>query len=165
MTPPLMRSILGEIPTFRTRRFLANVHIPNKKWRKLDPKSEKMILVSYSLEQKGYKCFNTCQSRISRDEVASWYGPTSVIPIVFETSGSDANFESEDEERLMAIMGREPTQSLPSLQLTGPEVLSSNQSVTWHEETSNMVSPLCYTHKKKKKGQDARSRGQEHGLG
>ena len=75
-----------------------------------------------------------------------------MIPIVFETSGSDANFESGDEERLMAIMDKEPTQSFPSLQLTGPEVFSSNQSVTWHEETSNMVSPLCYTHKKKKKG-------------
>ena len=38
---------------------IAYVHIPNKKRQKLDPKSEKCILVIYSLEQKGYKCYIT----------------------------------------------------------------------------------------------------------
>ena len=37
---------------------IAYVHIPDEKRQKLDPKSEKCILVWYSLEQKGYKCFN-----------------------------------------------------------------------------------------------------------
>ena len=37
---------------------IAYVHIPDEKRQKLDPKSEKCILVGYSLEQKGYKCFN-----------------------------------------------------------------------------------------------------------
>ena len=68
------------------------VHVPDEKQRKLDPKSEKMILIGYSLEQKGYKCFSPVvrQSRVNQDvvfdEVASWYGPTSVTAIVFETS-------------------------------------------------------------------------------
>ena len=37
--------------------------------QKLDPKSEKCILIGYSLEQKGYKCYNpsTRKVRVSRD--------------------------------------------------------------------------------------------------
>ena len=59
----------------------AYVHIPDKKRQKLDPKSKKCILVGYSLEQKGYKCFNpsTRKVRVSRDvvfdESTSWYAP------------------------------------------------------------------------------------------
>ena len=51
----------------------------DEKWQKLDPKSEKCILVEYSLEQTGYKCFNpstrkVCVSReVVFDESASWY--------------------------------------------------------------------------------------------
>ena len=37
---------------------IAYVHIPDEKRQKLDPKSEKCILIGYSLEQKGYKCYN-----------------------------------------------------------------------------------------------------------
>ena len=50
---------------------IAYVHVPKEKRRKLDAKAEKCILVSYSNEQKGYKCYNprTKQSRVSRDVV------------------------------------------------------------------------------------------------
>ena len=60
---------------------IAYVHVPKEKRRKLDAKAEKCILVSYSDEQKGYKCYNprTKQARVSRDvvvdESASWYLP------------------------------------------------------------------------------------------
>ena len=37
---------------------IAYVHVPDEKWRKLDLESEKCILVGYSHEQKGYKCYN-----------------------------------------------------------------------------------------------------------
>ena len=37
---------------------IAYVHIPKEKWRKLATKAEKCILVGYSDEQKGYKCYN-----------------------------------------------------------------------------------------------------------
>jgi transposase InsO family protein len=100
---------------------IAFVHVPDEKRRKLDPKSEKMIFVGYSLEQKGYKCFNpiTQKSRVSRDvvfdEVTSWYGPTSVTPAMLETSRSGADSESEEEEMLTTIMGGEPAESLPTL--------------------------------------------------
>ena len=56
---------------------IAYVHIPDERRQKLDPKSEKCILVGYSLEQKGYKCYNpsTQKVRVSRhvvfDESAS----------------------------------------------------------------------------------------------
>ena len=50
---------------------IAYVHIPDEKWQKLDPKSEKCILVGYSLEQTGYKCFNpsTKKVQVGRDIV------------------------------------------------------------------------------------------------
>jgi hypothetical protein len=37
---------------------IAYVHVPNEKKSKLDPKAEKCIFIGYSLEQKGYRCFN-----------------------------------------------------------------------------------------------------------
>jgi hypothetical protein len=57
---------------------IAYVHIPKEKRKKLDAKAEKCILVGYSDEQKGYKCYNprTKQACVSRDvvfdESASW---------------------------------------------------------------------------------------------
>ena len=66
--------------------FISFVHIPDEKRQKLDPKSEKCILVGYSLEQKGYKCFNPSTSKVhvSRDvvfeESRSWYEPDSSSP-------------------------------------------------------------------------------------
>ena len=55
------------------------MHVPKEKRRKLDAKDKKCILVGYSDEQNGYKCYNprTKQARVSRDvvfdESASWY--------------------------------------------------------------------------------------------
>jgi hypothetical protein len=37
---------------------IAYMHIPKEKRKKLDAKAEKCILVGYSDEQKGYKCYN-----------------------------------------------------------------------------------------------------------
>ena len=58
---------------------IAYVHVPDELCTKLDPKAEKCVFIGYSLEQKGYKCYNpvTRQVRVSRDvvfdELASWY--------------------------------------------------------------------------------------------
>ena len=71
------------------------MHVPKEKWRKLDAKAEKCILVGYSDEQKGYKCYNprTKQARVSRDvvfdESASWYLPP--------TTDLNSNTSSDDE--------------------------------------------------------------------
>jgi hypothetical protein len=62
------------------------MHIPKEKRKKLDAKAEKCILVGYSDEQKGYKCYNprTKQACVSRDvvfdESTSWYLPTAPQP-------------------------------------------------------------------------------------
>jgi hypothetical protein len=37
---------------------IAYVHVLDEKKSKLDPKAEKCIFIGYSLEQKGYRCFN-----------------------------------------------------------------------------------------------------------
>ena len=62
----------GRMPNLlhlRIFRSIAYVHLPDEKRRKLEPKSEKWVLVGYSYEQKGYKCYNpqTKQVRVSRD--------------------------------------------------------------------------------------------------
>ena len=64
---------------------IAYVHIPNELRTKLDPKAEKCIFIGYSLEQKGYRCYNpvTRQIKVSRDvvfdELNSWYGAQKCI--------------------------------------------------------------------------------------
>ena len=58
---------------------IAYVHVPDELQTKLNPKAEKCVFIGYSLEKKGYKCYNpvTRQVRVSRDvvfdEMASWY--------------------------------------------------------------------------------------------
>ena len=89
------------------------VHIPKEKRRKLDAKAEKCILVGYSEEQKGYKCYNphTKQARVSRDivfdESASWYLST--------TPDLNSNLSSEDEvsEAEIPFVGMSETGSGP----------------------------------------------------
>ena len=57
------------------------VHVPTKVISKLDRKAEKCVLVGYSEEQKGYRCYNPMTKKIvvSRDvifdELGSWYSP------------------------------------------------------------------------------------------
>ena len=74
---------------------IAYVHVPKEKQRKLDAKAEKCILVGYSDEQNGYKCYNprTKQASMSRDvvfyESASWYLPL--------TPDLNSNPSSDDE--------------------------------------------------------------------
>lgn len=61
------------------------VHVPDELRTKLDPKAEKCMFIGYSLEQKGYKCYNPTANklRVSRDvvfdEMSSWYAAEKVI--------------------------------------------------------------------------------------
>ena len=58
---------------------IAYVHVLDELQTKLDTKAKKCIFIGYSLEQKGYKCYNliTCQVMLSRDvvfdDISSWY--------------------------------------------------------------------------------------------
>jgi len=64
---------------------IAYVHVPDEKRSKLDPKAEKCIFIGYSLEQKGYRCFNpsTHKLQVNRnvvfDEMVSWNSPLKVV--------------------------------------------------------------------------------------
>ena len=59
---------------------LAYVHVPDKLRSKLDPKAKNCMFIGYSLEQKGYRCYNpvTREIRVSKDvifdELNSQYG-------------------------------------------------------------------------------------------
>ena len=72
------------------------MHAPKEKRRKVDAKAEKCILVDYSDEEKGYKCYKprTKQARVSHnvvfDESTSWYLP---LP----PTSKDSNPSSKDE--------------------------------------------------------------------
>ena len=66
---------------------LAYVHVPDELRSKMDPKVEKCVFIGYSLEQKGYCCYNpvTRQIKVSRDvvfdELNSWYGGKKVMHV------------------------------------------------------------------------------------
>jgi hypothetical protein len=58
---------------------IAYVHVPDELQTKLDLKAENCVFIGYSLEQKGYKCYNhvTREMKVSKDvvfdEMNSWY--------------------------------------------------------------------------------------------
>ena len=96
---------------------IAYVHVPNELRTKLDPKAEKCIFIGYSLEQKGYRCYNpaTRQLRVSRDvvfnEMSSWYSAKKVV-------GADLD------ENVVAENVRQESQTL-----SGPGESSCSKSV------------------------------------
>ncbi|MCO5577178.1 hypothetical protein L7F22_031002 [Adiantum nelumboides] len=60
-----------DISHFKVFGCIAYVHVPDELRTKLDPKAEKYVFIGYSVEQKGYQCYNpvTSQVRVSRDVV------------------------------------------------------------------------------------------------
>jgi len=83
------------------------VHVPDKKRSKLDPKVDKCIFIGYSLEQKGYRCFNlsTRKLQVSRDvvfdEMISWYLPLKITEDG-EAKNGDVSSNLEQESRLIS---------------------------------------------------------------
>ena len=63
---------------------IAYVHVPDELRTKLNPKAKKCIFIGYSLEQKGYRCYNpiTQKLRVSKDvvfdEMSTWYSTKNV---------------------------------------------------------------------------------------
>jgi transposase InsO family protein len=86
MTPE--EKFIGKKPNVSHLRVfgcIAHVHVLDEKRSKLDPKVEKCIFIGYSLEQKGYKCFNPSTQKLQMskdvvfDEMVSWYPPLKII--------------------------------------------------------------------------------------
>jgi hypothetical protein len=73
-----------DVSHLRVFGYIAYMHVPDEKRSKLNPKVEKCIFIGYSLEQKGYRCFNlsTRKLQVSRDvvfdEIVSWYPPLKI---------------------------------------------------------------------------------------
>jgi hypothetical protein len=86
--------------------YIAYVHVPDEKRSKLDPKAEKCIFIRYSLEQKGYRCFNpsTQKLQVNRDvvfdEMVSWYSPLKIAEDG-EARNGDVSSNVEQESQLI----------------------------------------------------------------
>ena len=96
------KSDLSHVRIFGSIAFL---HIPDENRQKLNRKSVECILVGYSLEQKGYKCFDpsTRKVQVSRDvvfdELPSWYTFDSTPSEPIKTD-LDIDLEEEDQLRI-----------------------------------------------------------------
>ena len=85
---------------------IAYVHVPDELRSKLDPKAEKCIFIGYSLQQKGYRCYNpsTRKFTVSRDvvfdEMSSWYKPVNVIDDVDAQNGNAAHNSQQQSQNI-----------------------------------------------------------------
>ncbi len=83
------------------------MHVPNEKRSKLNPKAEKCIFIGYSLEQKGYRCFNASTQKLQMskdvmfDEMVSWYPPLKIVENGKAKNG-DVLSEVEQESELIS---------------------------------------------------------------
>ena len=82
---------------------IAYVHVPDELHTKLDPKAEKCVFIGYSLEQKGYRCYNplTRQLRTSRDvvfdEMSNWYKAEKAIGADLDENIAAKNVRQESQ--------------------------------------------------------------------
>ncbi len=96
-----------DVSHFKVFGCIAYVHVPDEKTSKLDPKAENCIFIGYSLEQKGYRCFNSSirKLQVSRDvvfdEMASWYPPLKIVEDGEDRNG-DVPSKVEQESQLIS---------------------------------------------------------------
>jgi len=87
--------------------YIAYVHVPDEKRSKLDPKAEKCIFIGYSLEQKGYRCFNLSIRKLQVsidvvfDEMVRWYSPLKVAEDGKAKNG-DVSSNAKQESQLIS---------------------------------------------------------------
>jgi len=104
-----------DVSHLRMFSYIAYVHVPNEKRSKLNPKAEKCIFIGYSLEQKGYRCFNPSVQKlqVSRnvvfDVIISWYSP---LKIAEDGKARNGDVSSNVKQESQLISG--PQESLIS---------------------------------------------------
>jgi hypothetical protein len=87
--------------------YITYVHVLDENISKLYPKTKKCIFIRYSLEQKGYRCFNlsTRKLQVSRDvmfdEMVSWYPPLNIVEDG-EAKNGDVPSKVEQESQLIS---------------------------------------------------------------
>jgi hypothetical protein len=120
---------------------VAYVHIPKEKRKKLDEKAEKCILVGYSDEQKGYKCYNprTKQACVSRDvvfdESSSWY--LSSVPEPDSNPSSDGEVSEAEVPPDVPEIGTQPESPI-SVPLIGPSACKNVRCGSSRETTADV---------------------------
>jgi hypothetical protein len=98
----------SDVSHLRMFSCIAYVHVPDEKRSKLDPKAKKCIFIGYSLEQKGYRCFNlsTRKLQVSRDcvfdEMVSWYSP---LKVAEDGEARNGDVSSNVEQKSQLISG------------------------------------------------------------
>ena len=111
----------------------AYVHVPAEVRSKLDPKAENCVLVGYSEEQKGYRCYNPLTKKIVVsqdvifDELGSWYSPKQNAEIDEDNENEDRDKSKNvrDNHRDGSNVGQ---QSSTSIECTGPSKNSGSKS-------------------------------------
>jgi hypothetical protein len=120
--------------------YITYVHVPDEKRSKLDPKAEKCIFIGYSLEQKGYRCFNpfTWKLQVSRDvvfdEMVSWYPP---LKIVEDGEARNGDVPSNVEEESQLISGTQDSSISGSNSTPWKGRLRSSNIVDGSSQTSS----------------------------
>ncbi len=124
---------------FRVFNYIAYVHVPDEKRSKLHPKAEKCIFIGYSLEQKGYICFNlsTRKLQVSRDvvfdEMASLYPP---LKIVEDGKVRNGDVPSTVEQKSQLISGPQESSISGSSSTPWKGILRSSKIVDDSSQTS-----------------------------
>jgi hypothetical protein len=118
---------------------IAYVHVLDEKRSKLDPKAEKCIFIGYSLEKKGYRCFNpsTQKLQVSRDvvfdEMVSWYPP---LKIAEDGKARNGDVPSNVEQELQLISGPQESSISGSSSTPWKGKLRSSNIVDGSSQTS-----------------------------
>ncbi|MCO5582139.1 hypothetical protein L7F22_036029 [Adiantum nelumboides] len=116
MTPEeKFRGKKPDVSHFKVLRCIAYVHVPDELRTKLDPKAKNYVFNGYSVEQKGYKCYNpvTHQVRVSKDvvfdETATWYADVKddIRTDVNKSVAENSNMQSQV-ERTVRVIGKKP---------------------------------------------------------
>jgi hypothetical protein len=129
-----------DVSHLRVFGYFAYVHVPNENRSKLDPKADKCIFIGYSLEQKGYRCFNpsTRKLQVSRnvvfEEMVSWYSP---LKIAEDGEAKNGDISSNVEQESQLISGSQESSISGSSNTPWKRKLKSLNIVHGNSQTSS----------------------------